>query len=144
MTDFNYNDVIEYIDDTFDENFEAAKKWAREHNTTLEELIDRRSERDGVLYRYFQIGEEPKPYIPTDEEKAAIIRRKRDVLIDGIKWRIERYKSQQELEIETLDNAATYTQILRYMQYLRDIPAQENFPNIELLTFEQWQETLSD
>ncbi|MBR1372829.1 hypothetical protein IJ556_00065 [bacterium] len=30
------------------------------------------------------------------------------------------------------------------MQYLRDIPAQENFPNVELLTFEQWQETLSD
>ena len=144
MTNFNYGDVIEYIDDTFDENFEAAKKWAREHNTTLDELIDRRTERDGVLYRYFQIGEEPKPYIPTDEEKAAIIRRKRDVLIDGIKWRIERYKSQQELEIETSDNATTYTQILRYMQYLRDIPAQENFPNIELLTFEQWQETLSD
>ena len=144
MTDFNYNDVIEYVDDTFDENFEAAKKWAREHNTTLEELIDRRTERDGVLYRYFQIGEEPKPYIPTDEEKAAIIRRKRDVLIDDIKWRIERYKSQQELEIETSDNATTYTQILRYMQYLRDIPAQENFPNIELLTFEQWQERLSD
>ena len=144
MTGFNYGDVIEYIDDTFDENMEAAKKWAREHNTTLEELIDRRTERDGVLYRYFQIGEEPKPYIPTDEEKAAIIRRKRDVLIDDIKWRIERYKSQQELEIETSDNATTYTQILRYMQYLRDIPVQEDFPNMELLTFEQWQETLSD
>ena len=82
--------------------------------------------------------------IPTDEEKAAIIRRKRDALIDGIKWRIERYKSQQELGIETSDNLATYTQILRYLQYLRDIPAQENFPNVELLTFEQWQETLSD
>ena len=144
MTNFNYGDVIEYIDDTFDENMEAAKKWAREHNTTLDELIDRRTERDSVLYRYFQIGEEPKPYITTDEEKAAIIRRKRDVLIDGIKWRIERYKSQQELEIETSDNATTYMQILRYMQYLRDIPVQEDFPNIELLTFEQWQETLSD
>lgn len=144
MTDFNYNDVIEYVDDTFDENFEVAKKWAREHNTTLEELIDRRTERDGVLYRYFQIGKEPQPYIPTDEEKAAIIRRKRDAWIDCIKWRIERYKSQQELGIETSDNAVTYTQILRYMQYLRDIPAQENFPNVELLTFEQWQETLSD
>jgi len=85
-----------------------------------------------------------EPYIPTDEEKAAIIRRKRDAWIDCIKWRTERYKSQQELGIETSDNAVTYTQILRYMQYLRDIPAQENFPNVELLTFEQWQETLSD
>ena len=115
MTNFNYGDVIEYIDDTFDENMEAAKKWAREHNTTLDELIDRRTERDSVLYRYFQIGEEPKPYIPTDEEKAAIIRRKRDAWIDCIRWRIERYKSQQELGIETTENTVTYTQILHYM-----------------------------
>ena len=63
MTEFKYNDVIEYVDDTFDENMEAAKKWAREHNTTLEELVDRRTERDGVFYRYFQIGGE---YIPPE------------------------------------------------------------------------------
>ena len=76
MTDFNYGDVIEYIDDTFDENMEAAKKWAREHNTTLEELIDRRTERDGVLYRYFQIGGEYIPPEPTqDQVKAQTIYR---------------------------------------------------------------------
>ena len=76
MTDFNYCDVIEYIDDTFDENMEAAKKWAREHNTTLEELIDRRTERDGVLYRYFQIGGEYIPPEPTsDQVKAQTIYR---------------------------------------------------------------------
>ena len=76
MTDFNYNDVIEYVDDTFDENMEAAKKWAREHNTTLEELIDRRTKRDGVLYRYFQIGGEYIPPEPTsDQVKAQTIYR---------------------------------------------------------------------
>ena len=76
MTGFNYGDVIEYIDDTFDENMEAAKKWAREHNTTLEELIDRRTERDGVLYRYFQIGGEYIPPEPTsDQVKAQTIYR---------------------------------------------------------------------
>ena len=76
MTEFNYNDVIEYVDDTFDENMEAAKKWAREHNTTLEELIDRRTERDGVLYRYFQIGGEYIPPEPTsDQVKAQTIYR---------------------------------------------------------------------
>ena len=76
MTEFNYNDVIEYVDDTFDENMEAAKKWAREHNTTLEELIDRRTKRDGVLYRYFQIGGEYIPPEPTsDQVKAQTIYR---------------------------------------------------------------------
>ena len=76
MTGFNYGDVIEYIDDTFDENMEAAKKWAREHNTILEELIDRRTERDGVLYRYFQIGGEYIPPEPTsDQVKAQTIYR---------------------------------------------------------------------
>ena len=68
MTGFNYGDVIEYIDDTFDENMEAAKKWAREHNTMLEELIDRRTERDGVLYRYFQIGGEYIPPEPSPDQ----------------------------------------------------------------------------
>lgn len=76
MTEFNYNDVIEYVDDTFDENMEAAKKWAREHSTTFQELIDRRTERDGVLYRYFQIGGEYIPPEPTpDQVKAQTIYR---------------------------------------------------------------------
>ena len=30
MTDFNYNQTIEYIDGTRDLNFEAARRWARE------------------------------------------------------------------------------------------------------------------
>ena len=141
MTNFNYGDVIEYIDDTFDENMEAAKKWAREHNTTLEELIDRRVVQGDIMYRYFQIGAEPKPYVPTPEERANLVRRMRDNLIENIKWRIERYKTQQDLGLETSDDPETYMQILRYIQYLRDIPAQNDFPNIELLTFEQWQET---
>lgn len=68
MTDFNYNDIIEYIDDTFDENFEEAKKWAKEHNTTLEELVERRIVRDGSLYRYFQIGCDFRASEPTEEQ----------------------------------------------------------------------------
>ncbi len=68
MTDFNYNDIIEYIDDTFDENFEEAKKWAKDHNTTLEELVERRTVRDGSLYRYFQIGGDFRASEPTEEQ----------------------------------------------------------------------------
>lgn len=46
MTEFNYGDIIEYIDGTYDENFNAAKKWAREHKTTFVELVDRREEKE--------------------------------------------------------------------------------------------------
>ncbi len=68
MTDFNYNEIIEYIDDTFDENFEEAKKWAKDHNTKLEELVKRRTVRNGSLYRYFQIGCDFGALEPTEEE----------------------------------------------------------------------------
>ncbi len=82
---------------------------------------------------------ENEPYIPTEEEKAANVRKQRDQYIDDIKWRVERYKSQQELGIETSDDAETYRQILGYMQYLRDIPEQPEFPNIEVKTFTVWE-----
>ena len=68
MTEFNYNDIIEYIDGTYDENFQNAKHWAENHNTSYEEIIDMREEKDGVLYRYWQIGPEPQPYVPTYDD----------------------------------------------------------------------------
>jgi len=86
--EFNYGDIIEYIDSTRDLYFEAAHKWARTHNATFEELIDRREEKDGKLYRYWQILKrpEPEPYVPTPEEEAE---RKRQERI---------YKLRQSLE----------------------------------------------
>ena len=79
IEEFNYGDIIEYIDSTRDLHFEAARKWARTHNATFEELIDRREERDGVLYRYWQILKrpEPEPYVPTPEEEAERKRQER-------------------------------------------------------------------
>lgn len=44
MTNFNYGDIIEYIDETYDPNFDEARNWAYAHNTTFEELVDRRKE----------------------------------------------------------------------------------------------------
>lgn len=83
MNDFNYGDIIEYIDETYDEHFELARSWASANNTTFGELIERREERevdepyiddDGneqirkvkKLFRYFQIG---PAYIPTKEDQ---------------------------------------------------------------------------
>ena len=82
---------------------------------------------------------ENEPYIPTEEEKAANVRRQRDQYIDDIKWRIERYNSQKDLGIETTDSTEAYLLVLRYMQYLRDIPEQQEFPDVEVKTFTVWE-----
>jgi hypothetical protein len=80
--EFNYNDIIEYIDSTYDENFEDAKHWCNDNNAQLIEIIEDREEKEVEepdvldnsktnkvikLYRYFQIQENPK-YEPTHEE----------------------------------------------------------------------------
>lgn len=64
----------------------------------------------------------------TTEELAEQARRKRDSRIEDVSWRIERYQTQRDLGIPTTDSAETYTQILQYVQDLRDIPAQGGFP----------------
>lgn len=61
---FQYGQIIEYIDATYDENFNAAYGWCKENNATLDELIDRRKEIEGLLHRFFQINEIPKIIIP--------------------------------------------------------------------------------
>jgi hypothetical protein len=67
MTEFNYNDIIEYIDCTFDENFENAKQWCIDNDAQLIEIIERRKEINEKLYRYFQIQENPR-HEPTQQE----------------------------------------------------------------------------
>lgn len=97
MTDFEYNQTIEYIDGTRDLNFEAAQKWAREHRTSFEEDITKREPyeqeheetymnpetgadevklvKTPTLKRFFVIGSEPQvetPPEPTEEERNAL------------------------------------------------------------------------
>ena len=68
---FNYDDIIEYIDGTYDENFNSARKWAHTHNATFNELVDRRKEIDGVLHRFFEIKEIIIPELTLNELKEA-------------------------------------------------------------------------
>lgn len=60
---FNYGNIIEYIDGTYDENFNNAHKWALSNHATFNELIDKRQKINGVLHRFFEIKEIiiPKP-----------------------------------------------------------------------------------
>ena len=95
--EFNYNDIIEYIDCTYDENFEDAKHWAQEHNTTFEELIDRRD----LPKRYFQIGEEqiiPEPLPPTKEEQEQNRANAYQQEVDPITCNINRLRDEEQTE----------------------------------------------
>lgn len=70
---FNYGDIIEYIDGTYDENFNNARSWALANNATFNEIIDKRQEIEGVLHRFYEIKEIiiPEPKKPNYEEVKA-------------------------------------------------------------------------
>lgn len=89
MTNFAYNQTIEYIDGTRDLNFETAQKWAREHGTSFEEDITKREPyeqeheetymnpetgahevklvKTPTLKRFFVIGSEPVVETPPEQ-----------------------------------------------------------------------------
>ena len=78
------------------------------------------------------------------EEKARLSelkRNERNTALNTIQWRIDRYKEQSELGIATNDTKETYTQLLNYKQYLRDIPQDKTFPEITVQTFEEFSKT---
>lgn len=106
-----------------DEEYADLAVYCNEHNCRINDAGD-----------YLESVE----IVPTEEEKASQLRVQRDTYISEIEWRINRYRSQHELEIETTDTTETYIQILQYIQYLRDIPETEGFPDIQIQTFEEW------
>lgn len=69
---------------------------------------------------------------------------RRKELIDSVLWRVQRYEQQSKLGIETDDTYDTYTNILVYIQYLRDMTENKQYPNISLLTFEDWSKNLKE
>ena len=129
MTDFNYNDIIEYIDGTYDENFQDAKHWAQEHNTSYEELIDRREERDDKLYRYWQIGSEPQPYQPTEDELKEQVRMVRNMYLQQTDF------TQLSDAPFTVEEKAEYA---AYREYLREYTNGEEWWLQNPKTFDEW------
>ena len=149
MKNFNFNEIIEYIDGTRDLNFEAAQKWAQEHGTTFVEDVTKREPyeqeheetymnpttgadevklvKTPTLKRFWVIGDEPKPYAPTDDELKVQVRTVRDNYMQITQNRIDRYRNQKELGIETTDTEEVFKRLLEYTQYLRDYPNGENW-----------------
>ena len=160
MTDFTFNQTIEYIDGTRDLNFEAAQRWAQEHGTSFEEDVSKREPyeqeheetymnpttgadevrlvKTPTLKRFFVIGDEPKPYVPTEDELKAQVRAVRDKYMQTTQNRIDRYRNQKELGIETTDTEEVFKRLLEYTQYLRDYPNGENWWVKNPMVFNEW------
>ena len=160
MTDFTYNQTIEYIDGTRDLNFEAAQKWAQEHGTSFEEDVSKREPyeqeheetymnpttgadevrlvKTPTLKRFWVIGDEPKPYVPTEDGLKAQVRAVRDKYMQTTQNRIDRYRNQKELGIETTDTEEVFKRLLEYTQYLRDYPNGENWWSENPMIFDAW------
>lgn len=126
MTDFNYNDIIEYIDATWDENFNAARDWALNHNTTFEEDISMRD----LPKRYFVIGPE---YIPSEEELKNRVKSVRNNYLYATDF------TQIPDSPFTKEEKSKYAE---YRQYLRDYTENENWWLENPLRFEEWIKTL--
>ena len=101
------------------------------------EILDKRPE-------YFEIVEPKKPtQEELDEQNANRIRSIRGEYMAETLNKVERYETQKVIGLDTTESEDTYRNYLLYLQYLRDIPQQLEFPNIEVLTFDEWIETIS-
>lgn len=91
-------------------------------------IVDHRPE-------YFSLEKIPEP---TVEEKSNQVKSIRNQYMSEILNKTERYQMQKAAGIETTDSEETYKNYLIYLQYLRDVPQDKDFPNVEVLTFEAW------
>lgn len=114
MKEYKIGDVLEYQDGTFDQNLEDAKAWVREHNVVLEEIIEnRRVDENGRLLRYFTLR------VKNNEELQFDARSIRDQLLRESDW-------TQTLDAPLMEEEKEAWRV--YRQALRDVPAQEGFP----------------
>ena len=151
MTVFTYNQTIEYIDGTRDLNFEAAQKWAREHGTSFEEDVSKREPyeqeheetymnpttgadevklvKTPTLKRFWVIGDEPKPCVPTEDELKARVRSVRN-----------QYLNQTD-KLMLVDYPITDGERELYKQYrvyLRTYPECRDWYKANPKTYEEW------
>lgn len=112
---FNYGDIIEYIDGTYDENFNNARKWSNSNLATFNELVDRRQEIDGVLHRFFEIKEIIIPERTLDElkeQKRIEINRSRDAIEQGGFKYLGKVFDSDQISCQRISTAAQALQLM--------------------------------
>lgn len=85
--------------------------------------------KDWIEYlKWVKDGGKTTPQTTLDEAKSDE-RRWRDVELDGVKWLRERHRDEIELAAPTTLTPDEYSELLAYIQRLRDWPASEDFPS---------------
>lgn len=123
----NINDV--FAKDKYSEAYSFIKD---KEGLSIEEIEPEKGKR---RYKIVKIPDK------SIEQKCSEFRMKRDEAINNIIWRIERYEQQKKLNISTSDSEEDYMNILLYIQYLRDLPNDEGFPNLEIKEFKSFLES---
>ena len=94
---------------------------------------------DAWEYKEQEKPKEEEPYIPTEDDLKKSKRWERDDILNKTMCRIQRYQTQKEAGLSTTDDATTYSALLNYAQYLRDIPQQSGeWWNADILDFDVW------
>ena len=77
------------------------------------------------------------PEKPTDQKETEV-RAVRDNYMQITQNRIDRYRNQKELGIETTDTEEVFKRLLEYTKYLRDYPNGENWWSENPMIFDAW------
>ena len=105
--------------------------------SAMAEVCNKNQELTIVDHRpdYFSLEKIPEP---TVEEKSNQVKSIRNQYMSEVLNKTERYEKQKAAGIETTDSEETYKNYLIYLQCLRDVPQNKDFPYVEVLTFEAW------
>lgn len=71
---------------------------------------------------------------PTDDELAVSLRSQRDAALTATDGLVARHRDQQEAGTRTTLTVDQYKALQAYRQALRDVPAADGFPHVELPT----------
>lgn len=69
------------------------------------------------------------PYTESEQQLIKLAFGKRDSLFSQTEWRLGRFNSQIALGVPTTDSPEKYQEILVYLQALRDITEQSQYPS---------------
>lgn len=94
---------------------------------------------DAWEYKEQEKPKEEEPYVPTEDDLKNSKRWERDDVLNKTMCRIQRYQTQKEAGLSTTDDSTTYSALLNYAQYLRDIPQQSGeWWSADILDFDVW------
>ena len=132
----------EMFKDPLESELQKKDIWLLPANCTL---IEPPEAKDGFLivwngetWEYKELKKEPEPHVPTEDELKAQVRSVRNWYMQTTQDRIDRYRNQKELGVETTDGEEVYKQLLEYTQYLRDYPSGKNWWNKNPMVFDEW------